>query len=329
MAEEMNDMVLIRFLNKETSAQENEEILRWVSSSDNNRRHFRELHQAYHFSSQKLFATEINIDQAWNTVNSKLPKSVAGKKIISLQFLNRIAVSILLLMSISFAGLWINEHYFAGTRSATVTFEAPSGEKSKVILADGTQVWLNSESRLLYDASKPRTAVLYGEGYFEVKADRSHPFEVITGSGMKVKVTGTRFNLRNYASESIVETSLEEGEVILEAKNSTKLAVMKPGQLARYDTHCQLLNIQHVDPEIYSIWRKNELQFSNISFAELVPRIERWYGISIVLKTGTENNDRFTMTIKTESLRELLAMMQLTSKFDYEINGSHVNIRLK
>jgi ferric-dicitrate binding protein FerR (iron transport regulator) len=84
-----------------------------------------------------------------------------------------------------------------------------------------------------------------------------------------------------------------------------------------------------VSTEIFSIWRNNELRFNDISYAELIPRIERWYGVSIELDPGISKTDRFTMSVKTESLRELLNMMKLTSNFNYEINGEKVELVAK
>ena len=232
-------------------------------------------------------------------------------------------------MAVGFGSIWTNEYFFAGLKTAVIQFEAPKGEKSKIVLADGSHVWLNSQTILKYDALNPRKVSIVGEAYFEVKTDRAHPFEVSTASGMKVKVTGTKFNLRNFAGESCVETTLDEGEVIIEGINSEQLTVLKPGQQARYDIQSNRLNVSEVSTEIYSLWKNNELRFADISFPELVPRIERWYGVTIELDSEISNKDRFTMTIKTESLRELLNMMKLTSKFNYEINGAQITIHAK
>lgn len=322
----MNENKLIQFLNNETSALENQEILCWVSSSEVNRNQFREIHQAFQVSNQKLFQSAIDIELAWTSLNNKLAKTKVKGRVISLEVFNRIAISILVILAVGFGSLWVNDHFLVSPKSGLVVFEAPGGEKSKIVLADGSQVWLNSETKLQYDVLNPREVIIQGEAYFEIKKDRSHPFEVITSSGMKVKVTGTKFNLRSYNDEAFVETSLEEGEVIIEGKNSEKLAILKPGQQSKYNINSREIQVQNVSPEIYSIWRNNELQFSDITFEELVPRIERWYGITIKLDSEIGKNDRFTMTIKTESLRELLTMMQLTSKFNYEINGSFVEI---
>ena len=325
----MNDILIHRFLNKETSEKENNEILYWVSGSEENRAEFRKVHHVYHISKLKQFQSEIDIDKAWNKLNSQLPKIQGSPKIVYLDIFRKVAVSVLIVLAVGFGSLWTNEHFFGGAKSAIVQFEAPKGEKSKIVLADGSHVWLNSQTVLKYDALNPRKVTIEGEAYFEVEKDRAHPFEVSTTSGMKVIVKGTKFNLRSLISEPCVETTLEEGEVIITGSDNKQLAVLKPGQQAKYNISGNELLVQNVSTENYSLWKNNELRFTAISFAELVPRIERWYGVSINLDPLISSSDLFTMTIKTESLRELLNMMKLTSKFDYEINGAQIKIHAK
>ena len=325
MKNPINDLLLLRFLKQETSEQENAEILRWVSSSEENRTAFRKLHELYCLSSDNQFHSKIDVEKAWIKLSRQLPR-VNSQKIIYLNLFRKIAVSILFLMSAGFGTLWTYDHFLKQSASLLVQFESPKGEKSKIILADGSQVWLNSQTILKYDAMNPRKVTIQGEAFFDIRKDPSDPFEVNTLSGMKVVVTGTKFNLKCYPDEAIVETTLEEGQVTITNARSEKLAMLKPGQQSRYDQKDQDIKVKTVSAEIYSLWKNNELRFSNISFEELVPRIERWYGVTITLDPKIGKKDRFTMTIKTESLRELLNMLQLTSKFKYVINGSSVKI---
>lgn len=329
MEESKNHSLLFRFLNKETSETENNEILHWVSTSEENRIEFRKFHQLFLLSNLKQFQSEIDIDEAWSNLSSKFPKENGKPKVIYLDVLRKVAVSVLIVLAAGFGALWTNDHFFNKADEAIVQFEAPTGEKSKIILADGSHVWLNSQTVIKYNALNPRKVILEGEAYFEVKKDPAHPFEITTVSGMKVKVTGTRFNLRSLTGESFVETTLDEGEVIISGENSDQMAILKPGQQAQYNIRSNEIQVQDVSTEIFSIWKNNELRFNDISFAELVPRIERWYGVSVELDPNISNKDRFTMSIKTESLRELLNMMKLTSKFNYEINGEKVELFAK
>ena len=329
MKESINESIIYKFLTKETSEEENRDIYDWASASEENRAEFRRIHQLFFLSNNQQFQAKLDVDMAWKTLNNKLPKSKRNTKVISMNFLLRIAVSVLALLTIGMGSLWTSDHFFTKKQSAFVTFETPKGEKSHIILADGSFVCLNSETTLKYDVLVPRKVTVTGEAYFEVKKDPDHPFEVNTASGMKVRVKGTRFNLKNYLEDPCVETTLEEGEVMVENAGDTNFAVLTPGQQAMYNIEKNQITVRNVSPEIYSIWKNNELHIIDVSFQKLIPRIERWYGVSIQLDSMINRNDRFTMTIKTESLRELLNMMQLTSKFKYEINGALINIHAK
>ena len=321
--------LIYRFLERETSEQENSEVLHWVSASEENQEEFREIHQAVHISSLNRMKSEIDVDKAWDELKRRIPQSKQAPKLININAMLRIAASILVILSVGFGSFWAANYFEEQPTDSIVQFVTPKGEKSKVILADGSLVWLNSQSVLKYNTLNPREVNLQGEAFFEVKKSDGRPFEVYTASGVKIKVTGTKFNLRSYPHESIVETTLEEGEVIVEGIKSANSTVLSPGQQARYNIQNHKIAVEKVEAEIYSLWRKNELRFGNISLGELVPRIEQWYGVSVKLDPRIAEKDRFTMTLKTESLRELLNMMQLTSKFNYEINGSSVEIHAK
>jgi len=329
MEDPINENLLNRFLDRDTTEQENDEILQWVSCSESNRVRFREIHHTYQLSKFRQYRSETDVDEAWNKISNRLPREADDRRLVYLDVFRKIAASAIIILGVGFGGWWMNGHFHKGIKSAVVQFEAPKGEKSRVVLADGSLVWLNSQTTLKYDALNPRKVTLDGEAYFEVDKDRKHPFEVVTVSGMKVVVTGTRFNLRCLESEPYVETTLEEGEVMIRGDKDNQLAVLKPGQQAQYDTKTKEVRVQEVTPDDYSLWKNNELRFSDVSFAELAPRIERWYGVTVKLDPKISSTDRFTMTIKTESLRELLNMMQLTSKFNYKIEGVQVEIFAK
>ena len=327
MIESQIHNLVIKFLKKETTEGENEKILNWVSESNENRAEFRSIHETYHLSHLKQYQSEIEIEEAWNNLHRRMPQEPIKNRKLNSKLFWRVAASVAIILAVGVSSFWSGRHLFNQRNNRIVKVEAPAGEKSKVLLADGTQVWLNSGSGLIYNTSDPREVWLDGEAYFEVKKDKAHPFEVATSSGMKVTVLGTKFNLRTYDDEKNVETTLDEGKIVITGVNQYKPVVLNPGQQANYNLQNGKLVVRNVDGEVYSLWKNNVLRFSDISFAELAPRIERWYGVSIDLDSLVSNTDRFTMTIKTESLRELLNMMQLTSNFKYDINGDKVKIK--
>ncbi len=320
---EIDEGLLVRFLKKETTREENKAVYGWASRSEKNKTKLRTLHETYHMSMDD--GETVDTEGAWEKVSYRLPGR-ESENINSSILYWKVAACIAVLLVIGSGSLWVHKYFIAPPVAAMIRVEAPPGEKSKVVLPDGTLVWLNSLTILHYDAVHPRRAVLDGEAYFEVVKDPEHPFEVSTASGLKVIVLGTKFNLRSFSNERYVEATLEEGIITVTGIHSEKPVTLRPGQQASYDTASKSLKVRNVSAEACSIWKNNELRFRDVSFRELVPLIERWYGVKITLGPGIGKEDRFTMTIKTESLRELLKMMQLTSNFSYGINGEKVTI---
>ena len=292
MAKFIDNSVLYRFLHKETSEKENKEILEWISSGKENCEEFRKIHYAYYISSLKKIESEIDIDKAWEKLHNNFIEKKAKSEIVNWDILLKVAATVIIIISIGFGSIWINEHLFRMKSNSVVQFEAPAGEKSKVQLADGSSVWLNSETILTYDVTNPRIVKLEGEAFFDVEKNRN-PFLVETTSGMKVKVTGTRFNLRCYPDDPVVETTLEEGEVIILGENAKRLVELNPGQQSKYNIMDNKINVVKVTPEIYSLWKNDEIRFSEISFRDLVQRIERRNGVTIELDPEINKNDRF------------------------------------
>lgn len=317
---------LVRFINRETTREEDREVLAWVMESDGNRTELRQLYETWMLSRVPQQADQINIDRAWAEFSAKRLSDSRRENRRTLPFSMRVAASILILIAVgvgSFEAYRMTEN--GGMANQWVKVEVPAGEKSKVVLADGSRVWLNSESVLKYNTADPRKVDFVGEAYFEVAKDARHPFEVHTESGIDVRVLGTQFNLRNYPDENRMETTLDEGKVELYGSRLSGSVTMKPGEQAVFAEN--QMEIKKVDSRLFSVWRDNELKFVDISFAELVPRIERWYGVKIQLDPRLASRDRFTLTIKTESIRELFTMMQLTSTFKYQINGSQIVLK--
>lgn len=321
----INTEQLVRFIHRETTAAEDHELMLWVLADEQNRRQLRELLKANNLSRLPELGHGIELDREWQKFQAATQPEAAPAKTRYLGQWMKVAASILVLLTVGLGSVYVSDKLSRSqVGEALVQFESPSGEKSKVVLADQTVVWLNSQSTLSYDANQPRKVKLEGEAYFEVTKDQQHPFVVDLKDGTAIRVLGTKFNVRSYPNEKQIETTLEEGKVELIGRRLQQPIEMVPGQqVLLNDTSCV---VKEVDSELYSLWRKNELKFRDAGFAELVPRIERWYGVQIDMDPNLGSGDYFTMTIKTESIRELFQMMQLTSNFNYEITGSRVRL---
>lgn len=213
--------------------------------------------------------------------------------------------------------------------SRVVKYIVPAGQKSNVILADGTHVWLNSGSTLSYpenNSQSVRKVHLEGEAYFEVTKDTQRPFLVETRD-YTVKVHGTHFNVQAYTTSKESEVILAEGSVSVLTPDQREIIKMEPGQRF-YSDRNKRCTISNVDPNLYLSWKDNVLSVDNEELQHLIIRMERWYGVKInVVDFERVKNIRYTMTIKTESLREMLSLMNFVTPLTYHINGDKITIK--
>lgn len=208
---------------------------------------------------------------------------------------------------------------------------APRGQKSQIVLADGTKVWLNSETKIKYPGSfskNQRDVYLDGEAFFEVSKNEHQPFVVHT-SQVNVKVLGTKFNIKAYADESDIETSLFEGKINLVLNNSSAEnpveKEVEPGQSLVYSkTDHQLVANKFPQDEING-WKKNQLIFKDDTFSNLVRKVERWYDVKVVYNEKLFNDRRLTVELyEGERLERLMDIISLTLSVDYKYEKGEI-----
>ncbi|SMD11649.1 FecR family protein [Pedobacter nyackensis] len=166
------------------------------------------------------------------------------------------------------------------------TLTTRNGEQYQVILPDGTFAYLNAASSITFPTTfthaKKREVTLDGEAYFEVAKDKKHPFIVKTNT-QEVEVLGTHFNVKSYAEESIVKTTLLEGSVKVVFKNQQ--AILKPGQqsLVTPSSNNEHISINYdADVAEAIAWKNGVFEFKNASIQELMLSAARWYDLNVI-----------------------------------------------
>ena len=162
----------------------------------------------------------------------------------------------------------------------------PRGETFKVVLSEGTEVFLNSDSRLVYPTvfkGKERIVSLEGEAYFKVSKDVEHPFIVKTGN-VQVRVLGTEFNVRGY-SPADVRITLITGKVAVSDTCGTHNVEMEPGQSAQLSTDGTFA-VSEVNIESFLYWKEGFFYFDDIPLADMMKEIGRWYNIDIEFRNS-------------------------------------------
>lgn len=180
----------------------------------------------------------------------------------------------------------------------------PYGKTSEILLPDGTQVFLNAGSRLVYPtffADNVREVFLVGEAYFDVKQNKEKPFVVQTND-IRVRVLGTQFNVSAYPSDNIIETLLVSGRVRLQQNNATifsEATELSPGQLATFSKSERTTQLTNVDIDNYTLWKENLLRFESTDLSRVVKKLERFYNIRF------KYNDPFLGIIKISGKLDL------------------------
>jgi transmembrane sensor len=205
---------------------------------------------------------------------------------------------------------------------------APKGQKSQVIMPDGTMAFLNSGTILKYDNSfgkRNRNVELVGEAYFEVSHNKDLPF-IIRANEVEIEVVGTKFNVMAYPDEEYIETTVTEGKVNVRETTGTSSLFLTANQRATYHKSTKLLALKDIRTEPSISWKDNVLSFDNENFEDVIKKLERWYNVSIVVEGKDSLEDRFTLTIRHESLKEVLDLINRTTPFNYSINEDKVKI---
>ena len=155
------------------------------------------------------------------------------------------------------------------------------GGEYRIVLADGSEVWVNSESELVYPvrfAGEKRVVRLKGEAYFKVQADADHPF-VVEANGVEVAAVGTEFNV-NSRKEKVVESVLVKGRV--EVENGTRQVMLTPNQLVVCDVETSGIVVKEVDVRKYIDWKNGDFVFSDDRLEDVMNKLALWYDCDVV-----------------------------------------------
>lgn len=196
------------------------------------------------------------------------------------------------------------------------------GVVSYLHLPDGTQVWLNSGSRLSYSNSfnkENRNVTLEGEAYFEVTKNTKKPF-IVRGKEVAVKVLGTKFNVKSYNEDASVAVTLLEGSVHLsDITNLASSLVLKPNEQATFIKENNIITNKKVNAENACEWIHGNLIFDDEEFGQIAKCLERQYNITINIQDREIEQLHFYGKFKnSQPIDEILNIMTANQKFHYD-----------
>jgi len=193
-------------------------------------------------------------------------------------------------------------------------------EQYRVVLPDGTNVWLNAASSISYPTvftGDDRRVSITGEAYFEVTHNAAKPFKVVS-DGQTIEVLGTHFNINSYVDEPAIKTTLLQGKVKVYNKESKDAIVLTPGQEASNNKSAIIVTNANADAAV--AWKNNLFQFTGSDIKTLMRQFARWYDVDVIYEGKISEHDEFTgkisRNVKASAVFELLKRYQINVKVE-------------
>lgn len=324
------DILIGKTISGNAIPEEIQELEKWKSTADEIRRQFEKSKMTWEKGDNFISDTALQQDKSKLETEYNKYLSAKIKKILRQSFIYKIAAVLAFPVALALGWLLFGE-LEKPVQFAEQFYEisSPKGYVSKVKLPDGTEVWINTNSTIVYDAASfntnNREIQLKGEAYFEVASNQKIPFTVNTPHA-NVTVTGTAFNVNAYPTSRLFETVLVEGKITLQLKSGSKESLhVEPNQRVVFNSINKKLDIQQVEAEIFTAWRNGEIIFKDATLADLVKELERIYDIEFHMQPAILGQLRFRgMFTYNNNLIEALEKIKRTSKVDYYIQNKEV-----
>lgn len=323
----MDKKIIEKYIEGRANEQEAEQVLKWAAEKEENSQYLSRLKLDRLFSSFP--------DTEASTGAMRKFRQRYGRRNFVTAF-SRVA-AILIIPVICFSGY----QYFSYTKKkiplaavvadnaeAIIEYTVNPGVKGKVVLPDGSKVWLNSNSSLICPRefeSDSRVVELSGEAFFEVHSDEHRPMYVKTSKNITAKVMGTTFNISTYANDYSFNLHLISGKVrLINENNKAEFDVLPTQEVYVTDAEQKFKLKKKADEHLNTAWKDGYLVFDGTLLSEVIRKLERWYGVNIEVASSAILNEKFTAEFKSESLTQVLDYLKMTSAINYLITDEKV-----
>lgn len=348
---EIMDELTVKFLQGNITPAEDELLNSWLNENTKNQSEFNSYKEVWEFSSRLGLMNKIDVAKARKKVKKAIPEFRKSQSILF--YWQRVAAIIILPLAIA-ALIFLQLFKQRITDSITQQeVTASYGVRTQLNLPDGTNVWLNSGSKITFPSKfieNKREVFLEGEAFFNVAGDAIRPFYVSLGE-VSVKAAGTSFNIAAYKEDNTFEATLISGKAMMvkisEEKADVVLYHIEPKQHAVYNKSERRITVYNdafppvstkpdigsslqLPPELeslkgeitdnkYTSWIEGKLIFRNDPMDEVVKRLERWYNVEIQLNDTILYDYRYTATFINETLEQVLSLLKLSAPIQYTI----------
>ncbi|QGY47423.1 DUF4974 domain-containing protein [Maribellus comscasis] len=359
--------LIVRRLKNDISEHEQVKLFKWVYSDHENEKLYYHLKDIWETAQYDTKIKNANIDSEWEKFAllaiEEESKHFKERKILTQNLKTVLQIAALVIITFG-VGFFVRKIIPEKASYSSVT--VPYGARSEVLLPDGSKVWVNSGSQIKYPADfkgKEVNLFLEGEAYFDIMKNPKRKLNVKTSS-INIQVLGTKFNVKSYNDEDVVETTLVNGSISITGKIGEKLIkepiYLKPKEqavLIKSQNAVEILDPEkksnnqtdledekeseelekaklqpimkingEVDVEPFVSWKDNKLVFRGERFDELAVKMERWYNVQIIIKDEELKSARYTGIFEKETIEQAIDALSISLPFTYEMEKNRIEI---
>jgi transmembrane sensor len=319
MSEIFDESQIFSYLDGNLSSDERKRFEKLLQSSPEFRAKFQEMSHLYCLSENYKKQKSIDVSAAWNTLSRKIAFLTFREKAWNFA---RTAAAILLPLFLLYQYVLLPS-VNRNMPEQTITLASMPGVITKAVLPDGSEVWLNSRSELTYPRQfkgKERTVMLEGEAYFNVVSDKKRRFNVVAPHQMIVSAYGTEFNVNAYEDNARHKVTLVNGHVEVAVGDLSEKEDLLPGEQAFYTLGTKEIVTEKADTYVETAWKEGKLVFRREKFENLIEKLSRKFGVTIVLEDEKLKDYEYTATFTDESLEEILELLKMSAPITYAIS---------
>ena len=327
---EMKQEDIIKNIIEGKSSPYSNDFLSWIQQSEENRKEFIQLKNLWALLQKGKDLNQKYINEDFKSVEDRMKRS--GKRFKIRALIKYAAIIVLALI-----GGYLIHSIPSANEVSMNEVSVPNGNRSSVVLPDGSKVWLTNGSKLIYPeifSGKTRNVKLEGEAYFTISHNKEKPFFVNLGK-QRIKVLGTEFSVLAYPDDNILQVDLVNGEVqldVYEGNNSSKYKSyqLKPLHSLVLDKTSGIIENINIPDSFYKYWQEGIYEFNHESFAELAKKIERIYGVKVIFKNDDLKEYTFTGAFFIDSnIYTIMETFRRASKIPFEYQFDNNQIYLK
>lgn len=309
--------ILPRYCSGEATVEECRMVEEWIQRSEENYRMVRQMYAIDQAISTVRMESKVDTAKAFASVCDRMSKK---SKVNIFTWLQRVAAVLFIPLLITV----IIQHLSPSRPDIAQMIEVKTnpGMTTTVDLPDGTKVYLNSESSLIYPSffsEEKRDVQLKGEAFFEVRKDPRRRFIVSGPHQARIEVLGTSFNVEAFERDSFISTTLVEGKVRFNypVNQETATVLMTPGQKLMYNTTSSQIRLLKTNGETETAWKDGKIIFQATPLPEALRMLEKRFHVSFVLSNVHLRGEAFNGTFTSERLERILEIFKISSNIQW------------